>query len=169
MLFYTEQNGSVFYLSDDETVPDSFVYSICLDMVLRLCEEATVYYFPVSEVIINESICEGEEVVYDGVTYTEAGTHEFEFFAANGCDSTIILNIEVSPSFDSLLVVETCGESEFVFEGTTYTESDIYEFEFTTENGCDSTIVLDLSLNPNFSDTINQSICEGFSLSLIHI
>ncbi len=163
MLFYTEQNGSVFYLSDDETVPDSFVYSICLDMVLRLCEEATVYYFPVSEVIINESICEGEEVVYDGVTYTEAGTHEFEFFAANGCDSTIILNIEVSPSFDSLLVVETCGESEFVFEGTTYTESDIYEFEFTTENGCDSTIVLDLSLNPNFSDTINQSICEGFS------
>ena len=162
-LFYTEQSGSVFYLSDDETVPDSFVYRICLDMVFELCEEATVYYFPKSEVVINESICEGEEVVYDGVAYTEAGTHEFEFLAANGCDSTLILNIEVNPSYDSLVVVETCGESEYVFEGVTYTGSGITELEFATEQGCDSTIVLDLSLNPTFSETINQSICEGFS------
>ena len=162
-LSYSEENGTIFYLSDDQFVADSFVYNICLDLEEQFCEDATVYFLPATEMVINESICEGEEVEYDGVVYTEAGIHEFEFMGSTGCDSVVRLNIEVNPSFDSLLVVETCGESEFVFDGMTYTESDIYEFDFTTAQGCDSSFVLDLSLNPSFSETINQSICEGGS------
>ena len=162
-LSYSEENGSILYLSDNQSVADSFVYNICLDLAEQFCEEATVYFLPAFEMVINESICEGEEVEYEGVVYTESGIHEFEFMGSTGCDSVIRLNIEVNPSFDSLLVVETCGESEYVFDGITYTESNIYELDFTTVQGCDSSIVLDLSLNPSFSETINQSICEGES------
>ena len=158
---YTESTGSVVYQSNDSTQPDSFIYSICLDLNTVFCEEATVRFLPSYNTIIEESICEGEEVVVDGSVFTEEGSYDLTYIAINGCDSIVTLNLEVFRDVEIILEEEICAEEEFMFNNEFFTETGLYEFDFTTESGCDSLLVLDLTVNAVYEETINQEICEG--------
>ena len=160
-VFYTEFSGSVFYLSNDSTQPDSFVYRICLDIPEIFCEEATVRYLPSYNETIEETICQGEEIVIDGFPFSEAGSYDLTYVAENGCDSIITLVLDVVGDSDQIFNEEICAGESFTFNDEEYTETGTFEFTFTSQENCDSTVVLDLTVLPSFEDTIAQSICEG--------
>ena len=160
-ILYTQSSGSVFYLSNDPSQPDSFVYRVCLDLQVEFCEEATVRYQPSFSSVIEGTICDGEEFIVDGFSFTEEGSFDLTYIASNGCDSIITLVLEVDGAADQIFTEEFCAEEEFTFNDEVYTESGVFEFDFMTTSGCDSTVVLDLTVHPVFEEFLQQSICLG--------
>nr|MBS0038426.1 gliding motility-associated C-terminal domain-containing protein [Saprospiraceae bacterium] len=78
-----------------------------------------------------------------------------------GCDSIFILEIEAHQVEESTVEVGICEDATFVWNGVEYSEQGLYTQVFTSNMGCDSTVILDLSVGPLQSDTISAEICEG--------
>ena len=89
----------------------------------------------------------GEFTWYD-VTYNStpavAPTHVFT--DANGCDSTVTLNLTVN--YSTYSVIHLQGEGTIVWNGESFTESGVYERTLTNAAGCDSVVTLVLAILP---------------------
>ena len=81
----------------------------------------------------------------DGITYTESNnTATYTLTNAAGCDSVVTLNLTVNYAvYDT--IVDT-AVNEYVWNGTTYTESGVYQYSDTTVAGCDSIVTLILTI-----------------------
>ena len=91
----------------------------------------------------------------DGNTYT-ASTNEPTVTIPNhfDCDSTITLNLTINySSYDT--IVDTSAGS-YNWQGNTYTESGEYVYESRTEAGCDSIIVLQLTITDIGISTVDD-------------
>ncbi|MBL0911943.1 MAG: gliding motility-associated C-terminal domain-containing protein [Bacteroidia bacterium] len=72
-----------------------------LYVVFQGCTSAVSNYvlnvFPVKQSVLNHQMCQGETFVYQGQTYTQTGVYPVVLQAANGCDSTVTLTLNVTP------------------------------------------------------------------------
>lgn len=118
---------------------------------------------PNIQVTENPSICEGESYFAGGALQTTSGTYTDVFVTAAGCDSTVITNLTVNPNVTTNLAVSICdGESYFV-GGANQTTGGTYTDQYMTSNGCDSTVITVLTVNPNQLTNLTETICEGES------
>ena len=103
------------------------------------------------------TICEGESYLLpDGVAATQAGVYEVALETASGCDSTIVVHLSVNPAYGEAVEAAICeGESYLLPDGVAATQPGAYEVALETASGCDSTIVvhLSVSLSPVLVDT----------------
>ena len=104
------------------------------------------------------AICKGSSYTFKGVAITEAGVYRDTLRAHNGCDSIETLILTVNEPYYSF-------REEHIFEGDTveffgekYFTSDTYYHHSETDEGCDSTSVLQLIVHP-LVDTI-VTVCE---------
>jgi hypothetical protein len=96
---------------------------------------------------ISATICLGDSYVFDGQTLTVANTYTGVFTAANGCDSTVTLQLNViDPSVPFNESATICFGESFVFGTQTLTASGSYTEIFNSSAGCDSTVVLQLTV-----------------------
>ena len=107
------------------------------------------------------SICEGESFPVGGNEITTAGDHTISLTTINGCDSIINLSLVVNPVYDFNRSEVICEGNSVTIGGDSYTNTGIYTISLTTVDGCDSTIVLDLLVNPVYDLSIEAQICEG--------
>ena len=107
------------------------------------------------------SICEGTEYTLDGNTYREGGEYELFYRSIEGCDSVIYFTLNVLPASNTLIQASICSGSSYVFQGGSYNTSGTYSTTFVAQNGCDSVVTLDLTVNPVISSNISASICAG--------
>ncbi|MBR5984100.1 MAG: T9SS type A sorting domain-containing protein [Bacteroidales bacterium] len=77
--------------------------------------------------------------VSNGGTYSVIATNE------NGCTAMVSANVVAGYSVTNAISETT--DSEFVWNGQTYTESGDYVQTFTAANGCDSVVTLHLTVN----------------------
>jgi len=71
----------------------------------------------------------------------------------------------VHPNYNGVDVFDTaCDNFEYNAQGTILTESGIYPLNLRSVYGCDSNIILHLTINPSFFDTTSQSICKNEEL-----
>lgn len=98
----------------------------------------------------------------DGQTYTSSGNYTAVIPNAAGCDSTITLQLTVNPATTSTQTEQACGSYVWSVNNQSYTSTGTYTELLTSVNGCDSTVVLDLTVNPayNFTETVNY--CGDF-------
>jgi gliding motility-associated-like protein len=118
---------------------------------------------PNAQTSLNEVICNGDTLIYNGDMLTTAGVYTYIFPAANTCDSIVSLQIEVLNTVSESLQASLCSGDTLIFNGQVLTAEGSYAATFTAANGCDSTIVLDLELLPNVESTLNASFCLGES------
>ena len=116
---------------------------------------------PVYHDTINAEICEGSVYPENGFNVNEAGTYTQTLQTINGCDSVIVLTLSVNPVYHDTINAEICEGSVYPENGFNVNEAGTYTQTLQTINGCDSVIVLTLSVNPVYHDTINAEICEG--------
>ncbi len=107
----------------------------------------------------NQVVCSSYS--WNGNVYTASGTYTYTTTNANGCDSTVVLNLTINqPSF-STTTQTAC--SSYNWNGNVYTTSGTYTYTTTNVNGCDSTVVLNLTINqPSFSTT-TQTACSSYN------
>ncbi len=98
----------------------------------------------------------GTQQLYESGTYTET------FQTIQGCDSLVTLNLTVHPIYDETAVQTICAsEAPYIFGMQQLYESGTYSETFQTINGCDSLVTLNLTVNPTYDETVNQTICAN--------
>ncbi len=120
---------------------------------------------PIEEVV-NMTFCENETFVYFDITTDQPGQYETVFEAANGCDSTVIVNLEMLLSTGTTLTEYICEGSTFLLYDINATESGIYTHTLTNSVGCDSIITVDLTVNDTVIVNYVESICNGEILTI---
>ncbi|WP_462251242.1 T9SS type A sorting domain-containing protein [Ekhidna sp.] len=108
-------------------------------------------------------ICSGEDYIFGTQTLSVAGEYTELFESQAGCDSTVVLTLNVDPTYNETEEAVICDGESFVFGTQTLTSAGTFTEVFASELGCDSTVVLDLTVNPVFNESISESICAGES------
>jgi hypothetical protein len=113
---------------------------------LTICDNELPYAFGTQSLI-----AEGD--------YTEL------FQSISGCDSTVVLTLTVNPTFNETDIATICDNETFTFGTQTLDASNAGENTevFQSVSGCDSTVVLTLTVNPTYNLTEAVSICPGES------
>ena len=83
-------------------------------------------------------------------TFTRVG------LAETGCDSTIILDLEVLPSVEHNIVASICDNEVYNENGFNFTEPGVYRTYNNAANGCDSITILTLVVNPTY--VVNDAV-----------
>jgi hypothetical protein len=91
--------------------------------------------------------------------YTESGSYQQSFPAANGCDSIVTMNLIIdTPSRDTIEVV-ACESYEW--DGTIYTQSGVFSKIYPQTVGCDSIAVMILTINHVTEVTLYDTTCQA--------
>jgi hypothetical protein len=155
-------NGSN-YVFGTQTLVNSGVYSETFttssgcDSIVNL----TLTVSPAIQNNITASICSGESYVFGAQTLVNSGTYSETFTALSGCDSTVNLTLSVLPVFSSSFSESVCFGDSYVFGSQTLTQTGTYTEVFTSVLGCDSTVVLSLTILDDLSSSITDTICSG--------
>jgi len=108
-----------------------------------------------------KTICEGENLNQFGQNLSISGMYEASFVAANGCDSTHILELIVlQPTFAEERHELCKGESMLIF-GDEVSEATIVSKVFTAANGCDSTHTVTLLVKESQSTNEVKTLLKG--------
>ena len=111
----------------------------------------------------SDNICQGTSYSFGTQTLTSAGTYTEVFSSAQGCDSTVVLTLDVSPTYNETSLATICSGDSYSFGTQTLTSSGTYTELFTSTEGCDSTVLLTLNVNPSYNETTSASFCQGNS------
>ena len=116
---------------------------------------------PVASTTLSAAICEGSAYTENGFNVSEAGTYTQNLQTVNGCDSIVTLNLTVNPVENTNLTAAICEGTTYTENGFNVSEAGSYTQNLQTVNGCDSIVMLNLSVNPVADTTIAAAICEG--------
>ncbi len=132
------------------------------DSLIRI-ELIVLDVFETEEIL---TFCEGNSVSVFGNQITESGEFSETYTAANGCDSTHTITVEMLQNISSFTTVSTCAGTPINIFGNPEMESGIYEMNFTAANGCDSLATIELIVNDTFFNSEIIEICAGESIGI---
>lgn len=89
-------------------------------------------------------------------TFTQTITKQTSF----GCDSIVTMNLTVHPAHETTLEASICDGGSYPFFGENLTEEGIYKDTLLSVNGCDSIIILNLSITDQYTNSVFVSTCN---------
>jgi gliding motility-associated-like protein len=155
--FYTIGNSTY---SEAGDYTEIFVAENGCDSLVNLHIEVLAFY----SISVSDSICSGEIYEVGNSVYTENGNYVDTLQSTGGCDSIINLNLFVFPLNTVSFSEEICEGDSVNIGNSNYTETGVYTDTLQSSNGCDSIIVLDLTVHPHQLTNLNYEICEGDSV-----
>ena len=88
------------------------------------------------------------------------------YIQVDGCNSdTTVAAIEVNETYDINIVETICSNQTYQFGPDEINTTGIYVQNLQSIAGCDSTVQLDLTVNPAYTFVIDTAICEGESIT----
>lgn len=116
-----------------------------------------------SDTFLSSIICEGDSVEIGNSVFSETGIHTELLTNRFGCDSLITLDLIVNPVYKTEFEQVICFGDSVQIGSVNYFESGVYTNTYTNRFGCDSTIVLNLTVNPVNDTLLEVVLCEGES------
>lgn len=110
------------------------------------------------------TICAGDSIVIGNFSYFNSGIYNDTTVAINGCDSILIINLTVLPALTSSQNITICNGDSIVIGTNVYNTTGIFNYTFTTANGCDSIVTTDLTVLPAITNSQTFLICAGDSI-----
>lgn len=156
------------YTLNDITATETGSYSTTI-ATAEGCDSMITVQLTVDQPIIEAvgmSFCEGETFIYYDINTTIPGQYETVFPAANGCDSTVVVNLEMLNNTSALLTEYICEGDTYLLYDISATESGIYTHTLTNAIGCDSIITVDLTVNDTVIVNLIEEICNGETLTV---
>ena len=113
--------------------------------------------FDVNDETIEVKACEGSFYDYNGTQIPTGSQQDFVFPDVNGCDSTVTVVVDAFEINYELLNVDACEGSFYDYNGTQIPAGTQQDFIFMDQNGCDSTV----SVNVNsLSNPVASAIAQ---------
>ena len=107
---------------------------------------------------ITAAICQGSAYTENGFNVSQIGVYTQNLQTINGCDSVVTLTLTVNPVY-SFTIDATINQGETYQEnGFNVSEAGTYTQNLQTVNGCDSVIVLNLTVNSSLGDVVANTI-----------
>lgn len=100
----------------------------------------------------------------DGISYTftESGTYNSaEYANAQGCTSVDVLTLTINNNSSRGYTETVCDG--YMWNGTQYTESGEYTYNYTDGNNCASTDTLHLTVNNSVIRNIPMTVCDSYT------
>ena len=129
------------------------------DSILKLDLTIT----PISSNVLHVFSCDAYTWAQTGNTYMDSGTYSDTLSSISGCDSVIVLLLDIYPQVSTDLTVTSCDSYYWSSTNMNYTNSGNYSVVLSSMFGCDSTVILHLTLNQ--SDTTNQLLASCFPIT----
>ena len=150
----TCEGGEGYYYHGDYLQPSAIPYIYVFETVMG-CDSVVSLHIEESEYnskTYNISLCATEYTwPSNGLTYYETGTYYDTLSFASSCDSTIVLNLELRRSTDTLVQITSCDSYHWVdsyFDKNLWFEESHHEtYDFDNEYHCPSHVTLDLTIN----------------------
>jgi hypothetical protein len=109
-------------------------------------------------------ICQGDSILVAGNYYSNEGVYSDTLLNSVGCDSILISQLSFFQSDTLFLNESICSNENFQVGASIYNETGSYIDTLINSNGCDSIVMLDLTVFEISSLQIDSSICQGDSL-----
>ncbi len=106
-------------------------------------------------------ICNGASYDFFGQDLTQAGVYDTVLNSEFGCDSLVVLNLTVGDYYQSVLNESICSGEAYMDNGFNMSESGSDSLMYVAENGCDSLVVLNLTVNLVYENIIYDTIIAG--------
>ena len=104
-----------------------------------------------------------DSYLWNGTNYDATGEYTYDYTATNGCASVDTLHLTIGTAGNTIVNEDVCNTYTWAENGQTYTESIRDSVVMTSFAGCDSTIILNLVVRHNTSETVEQTACDSFT------
>lgn len=121
---------------------------------------------PLMDTTEDVSICFGSSYDIGTSSYTTAGSYTDVLLSIGGCDSTVHTNLTIEPEISNDLYPSMCDGGIYYYQGVGITVPGNYSYLYTAQNGCDSTVIIHLSMDPPITSEQWVNICWGESYSI---
>lgn len=162
------------YLDNEFFIPQPEVGKVYDTVLVSNADGCTMFYLdltvnPVFDTLIFDTICYGNIYTKNGF-YIESlpvGPHSDSLVLQTqlGCDSTVRLQLMVNPVFETQIVDAICFGDIYDQNGFYFDDLPVglhYDtLVLQNQYNCDSTILLQLSVNPVYDTLILDTICFG--------
>lgn len=168
-LVVIEQDGSI-CANENYTLPNGTIVheQDIYEVILSSGGFDTLYVvdltvFPTYDVTTEAAICQGElYTLPDGTEVNTGDTYTIEYTSGEGCDSIINIELEILSTFTITQEVAICPDETYTLsDGTVVDEEGLYPQVFTSSNGCDSTVNINLSLHPEYDMSVIWEVCSN--------
>jgi hypothetical protein len=112
---------------------------------------------------IQARICQGSEYDFYGTLLKTKGIYNHNLVAKNGCDSVITLTLNVINSDTTKQSEFICKNASYTINNQTFTKDGVYPVKFTNSIGCDSFVILTLTVDRGLGYEFKDTICAGSS------
>jgi hypothetical protein len=82
--------------------------------------------------------------------------------AQNSCGQSTPINIIINQHLQSSASLNVTSCTPYTFNGQTYTQSGTYSYQGATIWGCDSTVILNLTIAPAINQNLNAEACGSY-------
>ncbi len=160
-------NGTILYIgnhsySETGTFKDTLKTTEGCDSVISL----NLNVLPTYNLSLYPEICEGDFYKNGDSIFTKTGNYSIVYTAANGCDSTIKIQLTAHPKKTTNLEQNICEGDSVVIGTQIFKTTGIYTILLKSSKDCDSTVNLNLQVFQHQNVTIDSTICEGESVTI---
>ncbi len=129
-------------------------------------------YFAPAEYRLDSTLCQGQSIVVNGVTYDETkhtGTEILKGRSYTGCDSIVHINLNFISNVSYMLSQTLCPTDSVIVNGKKYDISNATGVEKIIGGsylGCDSTVIVSLGFFAPTIRNMNLTLCQEDSVIL---
>jgi hypothetical protein len=116
---------------------------------------------PTSTVVITPQICRGDVFQVGSQAFNATGNYIVTLSNRFGCDSIIQMSLTVSDTQRVQVAARICAPATYVFGGQTLNSSGLYQAMFANASGCDSLVVVDLTVAQPSSLVQSIATCDS--------
>jgi hypothetical protein len=135
-----------------------------------------LYVKPKQSISIYDTVCQGEDyqlhgfnIPADTLQSVENYTTTLNLTNSLGCDSLITLHLTIHPVKTTVFNDKTCLNSEYQKYGFNFLATETAQAGMLSDTlflntiyGCDSTVILNLTIHPLYADTLTVNICDNY-------
>lgn len=115
---------------------------------------------------ITTTICKGTSITIGNQQFSKSGNYTIPLTTTTGCDSIILLTLQVSDTLFTPLQKTICVGQSYAIGNNTYFQSGNYSIPFKSFWGCDSVVKLKLTVVDTIKQYVQQNICNGDSIKI---
>jgi hypothetical protein len=155
------------FLNNTDTVVCTLNSSNACALNPAISNQLILHITPIVTSSYAQSICAGGTYNFNGTHLTTAGIYKDTLNSAvTGCDSVVTLNLTVIQIDSTYLSHSVCEGHSYNFNGTLVSSAGVYSKTLSSvTTGCDSVVILTLTVNPVITTSISQSVCAGHAFN----
>ncbi|MEZ4983782.1 MAG: SprB repeat-containing protein [Saprospiraceae bacterium] len=121
--------------------------------------------------LLSGTICEGDSITIAGEVFHEqhlTDTLIFQNAAQNGCDSMLVISVDVLPTPSFSFSTTLCAGETLLIGDSLLTQSGNFEIRLAdaSSNGCDSLVNVSLLYAPPAEGSFSSTLCAGASITI---